>query len=295
VPSLVELAAALNRVFGRWLETLIEDSTVHPDLSTQCVKYKLPKRADHLRTNLYTQYVLELAKITLRAAPQIERGSLSRDFRAIRQQILRLCGRIDFESVLLYVWSIGVAVLPLRDQGYFHGACLRIGNRNIIVLKQTNLSPARWLFDLLHELFHTGDSPRSTELGLFEEDPLTQSDASATEEEANAFATEVIFDGRSDELLDLAVDRAGGNVKLLKQAVVEIAEEEEIDVACLANLMAYRLSKQGINWWATANVLQSSLIDPLDLSVNILMSKLRTDDLDNLDKTLLLQAFSEEG
>ena len=68
--------------------------------------------------------------------------------------------RLTLRAVLSFAWDLGVRVLPLRDPGTFHGACWRYGGRNVIVLKQTATYEARWLFDLIHELYHAGSEPR---------------------------------------------------------------------------------------------------------------------------------------
>jgi len=293
VRPVFELLAALNRVFGLSVESLLGKSTLRLDFSTQGVRYKLPKRANDVRTHSYTMYAGALAKVTLKATPHLVASRIVNHFCATRQDILTHYGRIDFQTVLHYVWSLGVAVLPLNDPGGFHGACIRSGHRNVIILKQRTLSEARWLFDLLHELFHASECPYDADFGLFEEDPLGNSSGSATEREANAFAADVIFDGKCEELLELCVDRASRNVRLLRNAVSEIAEEEGVDTGALANLMAFRLSMQGVDWWGTAQKLQSSALDPWDFARKTFMQNIDDMHLDDMDKTLLQRGLSD--
>jgi len=253
----------------------------------------VPKRANAERTNSYTLYACALAQLTLKATPHLVASTIPNDFRAIRQDILAHYGRIDFQTALNYISGLGVAVLPLNDPGGFHAACIRSNHRTVIILKQRTLSTARWLFDLLHELFHASVRHDNVDFALFEDDPLQQSSSSITEQEANAFAANVIFDGNSEELLGLCVDRASGNVRLLKNAVSEIAEEEVVDVGALANLMAFRLSMQGVDWWGTAQTLQSNALDHWDLARNVFVNNIDHTHLDEMEKTLIHRALSD--
>jgi Zn-dependent peptidase ImmA (M78 family) len=87
-----------------------------------------------------------------------------------RESVLSEYGTMTFESALNHVWDVGVPVLPLNDPAVFHGACWRVEGRNIIVLKQRTLSASRWLFDLLHEVWHVAQNPKERELSVLESD-----------------------------------------------------------------------------------------------------------------------------
>ncbi len=87
----------------------------------------------------------------------------------MRKKILaRGKGKDDLRTVLHTVWDFGVAMLPLRGKGAFHGAYWRYEGRSAIVLKQTSKHEARWTFDLLHEVFHAVQRPEEEMSGLVE-------------------------------------------------------------------------------------------------------------------------------
>jgi Zn-dependent peptidase ImmA (M78 family) len=208
---------------------------------------------------------------------------------------MELTGAFTFLSTVDYLWANGVVVLPLADPGAFHGAYWRIDDRDVIILKQSNRSPARWHFDLLHEYYHllaTEDSSRmvldddQSELGLADADE---------EEEANQFAGSALLAGRAEELTAEAVSTAGGRMERLKSAVSSVAQRREIDLAALANYVAWRLSLQGENWWAAASSLQPSAPDPWEVARDSLLLQLDLQGLDDLDRSILIRAIQEVG
>jgi hypothetical protein len=69
---------------------------------------------------MYAQY---LSLLAIQATPQIRPEPLSDDPQTVRSQIIEKFGELSFESVLRFVWTRGIIVLPLNDSGAFHGAC----------------------------------------------------------------------------------------------------------------------------------------------------------------------------
>lgn len=94
-----------------------------------------------------------MAVVALKGARLLPKGEIPTDPAAMRRCIRERYETVDLKSALHTAWDLGVVVLPLRDHGAFHGACWRYEGRNAVVLKQTSKQEARWLFDLLHELF----------------------------------------------------------------------------------------------------------------------------------------------
>jgi len=191
------------------------------------------------------------------------------------------------------VWSLGIPVLPLNDSGMFHGACLRVDGRNVIILKQVTRSSARWLTDLIHELKHASQDPDKKEFTVIDEAESAKDWLNSPEEqEAIQFAAEVSLNGRAEELAKLCVDAAKGNVRHLKSVVPHVATKEKVPVGSLANYMAYRLSLQDINWWGAANNLQLTHESPWESARDMLMSKVDLTRLNVNDRGLLLRALS---
>ncbi len=83
--------------------------------------------------------------------------------------------------------------------------------------------PARWLFDLIHELFHCGQDPELEQFAWIEDSELSEDRRMSREEQhAMWFSGQVGLDGRAEELAALAMKRANnGYLPKLKQSVVE--------------------------------------------------------------------------
>jgi len=157
--------------------------------------------------------------------------------------LLASYGAVDLETALRFSWDLGIPVLPLGDRGTFHGACLRYEGRNVVVLKQNSKHEARWLFDLIHELSHAGQTPEAPSLEVIEGDETSEERRNSAEEiAASQFAGDVTLDGRAEELAQACVKAARGSVERLKQIVPSIAEQNGVGVGALANYMAFRLS-----------------------------------------------------
>lgn len=242
--------------------------------------------------NAYTLYARYLAELVLKTTENLPRKPIPTDANLVQQEVIKTYSTCTFEHVLLYVWSLGIPVLPLSDKGVFHGACWRIDSRNVIVIKQRTLSNSRWLFDLLHELRHAGQSPEKAQFEVIESDNEHQMHQLTEEERvASQFAGDVILDGRAEELTQMCVKAAGGIVERLKTVVPKVAKRERVAPDALANYMAFRLSLQGLNWWGAANNLQTSTSTALQISRDMLIQEAQFETLDETDQQLLIQAL----
>ena len=291
----LQAAAAVGRVFG-WTPAAILAATPL-QVSTAAVgapRFKVAKRTDAQRLSAYTVYAHYLALLVLEATVDLPRRPIPTEALEVRQAVLATYGALTFEHMLRYVWSCGVPVLPLQDPGAFHGACWRVDQRNVIVLKQGTRSVARWLIDLLHELRHAGQAPDQDQLAVIEAGEATPGGWDAPEEQAAThFAGDVVLAGRAEELAELCVQAAHGSVERLKAVVPRVAAREHVPADALANYMAFRLSLQGHNWWGAATNLQEAGPDPWQTTRDLLLAQANVDRLNDVDRTLLLQALSD--
>lgn len=243
----------------------------------------------------YVVYTRYLSMLLLKAVEYELFAELPKSPRDVISAIAKSGADISFSSVLKYVWDLGIPVLPLSDSGIFHGACWRMDGRNVIVLKQKTKSPSRWLFDLLHELYHAITETHASERSVIESGDLILCSTGSREEfEANRFAGEVVLHGRAEELAQLCVKRAGGHVERLKSVVLEVSHEQGVDIGSLANYMAFRLSLQGINWWGAASNLQSEG-SPFEIARDELLRRIDLTRLDATDRDLLMRAIDYEA
>lgn len=288
----LDTATAVSRIYG-WEPTDLF-GTVPPSTNpgpSATAWFKVPKRANERRLSAYVVYAHYLSLLTLEVTQDLKPLSIPKDYSIMREGVLGQ-GGITFEHALRFAWQLGVPVLPLRDSGAFHGACWRTGGRNVIVLKQGNRSPARWLIDLLHETYHAADKPEQKEFAVIEEAELSPRRLEAPEEQqAHWFAWNVVFAGRQEELAELCVEEAKGSVEWLKNAVSRVAQREGVAVNQLATYMAYRLMLQGVNWWGTATNLQDTREDPWRSARDMFLEHARLEQLNELDRSLLLRAL----
>ena len=151
-----EIVARLCSIFGWSPDALLGSGTIDPTrLGGAAARFKMPKGRDARSAVVYTAYAYRLATICAQAMAHSPR-KVPTDWRKFRAQMIERYDGVDFKSALSFAWDLGVVVLPLNDAGAFHGACWRIDGVNVIVLKQPLRYPARWLFDLLHEIRQIG-------------------------------------------------------------------------------------------------------------------------------------------
>ncbi len=258
------------------------------------VRFKVTARTDERRLSAYTVYAHFLALLLLEATSDLPKKRIPTDASEIREAIISTYGNLTFKNTLQYVWSLGVPVLPLKDPSAFHGAFWRIGGRNVIVLKQQTSSAGRWLFDLLHELFHAAREPDLEERTVVEaEETAIERRESQEEMEVNLQAGNVVLDGHAEELAQMCVEVAKGSVERLKKVVPQVANRENVPGDSLANYMAFRLSLQGINWWGTATNLQATNENPWQIARDFLLERTNFERLNEVDQNLIKQALSD--
>jgi hypothetical protein len=242
----------------------------------------------------YVDYVFRLASIVADAAQRPDYVGLPADPAALAAAIRRERGDLSFRAVLGFLWDHGVAVLPLRDAGQFHGACWLIDGQPVIVLKQSLTYSARWLFDLAHEIFHVLHHLSAEQTGIIEDEEIGASHAEE-EREASAFAGEFQLGSDPQGLAERAVELAGGDVASLKGVLPAFAEAEGVDLGALANYFARRLSDQGIpSFWGVAANLQKGGEDAREIAVAELRERVNWEFLGSDERLLLEGALREE-
>ena len=105
------------------------------------------------------------------------------------------------------------------------------------MLKQQTKSEARWLFDLLHELWHAGEEPDQPERSLLEL-PETDPDRrqSTEEKHASMFAGNVVLAGRAEELVNIVLKETDGHIPRFKATVQKLADREGVSAAITRKL-----------------------------------------------------------
>lgn len=290
-----EMSEYIQHIFQWSLDDILSDRRLEfPQNAGGQARFKIPANSSEGRTAAYVVYAHYLALLTLQATAHLSPRTLEQTPEAVRNAILARSEDITLRSTLQYLWDYGVPVLPLRDAGVFHGACWRVEGRNVILLKQTSLSEARWLFDLLHEQKHSSEHPELSEFAVIEASEASVERRTSVEEQVASYhAGEIALRGQAEDLTALCVKRAGGSLERLKSAVQQVAREHHVSVDLLANYLAFRLSLQGENWWGAAANLQQ-VGQPYDLTRAFFLQHARLDTLNEVDRTLLDRALTPD-
>ncbi|RBP05026.1 helix-turn-helix protein [Roseiarcus fermentans] len=285
--------AVLERVFGWTRDNMFgAQALVAPRFAAAEARFKMPANRAQATTGLYAAYANYLAVVVLKGARSLPKTEIPTDPAVMHRRIQETYKTIDLKSALHTAWDLGVVVLPLRDRGTFHGACWRYAGRNAVVLKQTSKHEARWLFDLLHELFHAGQQPEADTLEVIEADETSSERRNSDEEiAASQFAGDVVLNGEAEALAQACVQAARKSVERLKSVVPSIAEKNGVSVGGLANYLAFRLSWQGVNWWGAAANLQADDSDPWKIARDVFVERFPYDIDNELDRQLLDRAL----
>ena len=293
-PLLLKEAISYLKAVFNWSSELIfgnEELSVSEE-AFKVAFYKKPGNSNIHQVKAYSHYANFIAGLVLQRTGILNQKEYPGDI----EEFISLFngGTIDFESCLAKVWDLGICVLPLRDKGVFHGASWNINGRHIIILKQTSGSHAKWLFDLLHELYHVFAHLDEQNTSVIETEEISH-DASGSvleEQEANSFAHQVLFGDRTESLVAAALSAAKNRIENLKDAVLSVSKRERLGADVFANYMAYRLSLQNDNWWGTANSLQITDPDPYEIAIRYLKLNLTNNLANPVEANLLNLAIN---
>ena len=289
------LADRLGYVFDWDPEDLFTSAPLElPVMAGASARFKMPRRRNDRTVAVYTVYAHRLAQICAQAMPMRPPVPIPEDA-APMIEIIKQRGSVDFANVVETAWDLGIIVLPLADSGQFHGAHWRIDGTNVIVLKQGERAAAKWLIDLLHEMFHAARFPDDLNSAMVEEPETSDHRREDSEErQATWFASLVATEKRAEELFNRVHTIAGGNISHFKSAVARVATDSGIDQGIIANYAAYRLSLQNESWWSTAANLQDRTLDPLTIARDAFFRRFDFSKFDKNGLELLQLALHDE-
>lgn len=295
--SMGVIADRVGAIFDWSPRDILGSGSLDPSrLGGATARFKMPKGRDSRSAAIYAAYAHHLAMLCAKAMADRPRAAIPNEWRAFRNALVHDHGGVDFRACLNMAWDLGVVVLPLNDPGAFHGACWRIDHVNVVVLKQNHRYPARWLFDLIHELRHAADHPEVSEFEVVEgEETSDERRTSHDELVCSWFAGQVTLDGEAESLVAAAIEQAGGDMRRLKTAVTAVASQSGADVSALANYAAHRLSLQKINWWGVAANLQDTSYDPLVFARDVFFQRFAFEGLGDTELELLTLALHDEA
>lgn len=289
-----QAAAEIGRILGVSPNSLSESkATLELNLSAvRSARFKKSVTTSKEKVSAYTIYAHTIALLLLESTKTMATKKVP-DASALRRAAIKKYSRLTLETLLNTVWDLGIPVFPLKDPGSFHGACWRVDGRNVIVIKQKTMSESRWLYDLAHETCHASQHPDEPTLNIIESEAEARDWLeSEDEKEANYYAGEVVLGEDVDELAEQAILSSKKDLVKLKSAVTRVAADKKVDPGALANYIAFRLqSEQNINWWATAQNLQTVMSDPFEITKKVLLERVDLETINEFDRQLLIRAL----
>ncbi|MBN8674282.1 MAG: ImmA/IrrE family metallo-endopeptidase [Chitinophagales bacterium] len=289
-----EAASYLSNIFG-WTSKEIwsGDDLIIRSKPAEMAFFKRPANSNLNQIKAYSHYAFRLGQLVLNASITEKKFEYPTNVTEFRKFLINHYGEINLDNVLEYAWDLGICVLPLSDSGIFHGAAWNINGKHVIVLKQNTQSHARWIFDLLHELYHVFAhlSEKNTSVVETEELSPFASQDTIEEREANSFANQVVFDGQAEALAQQCVAEAG-NIENLKKTISKVSKQTNIREDFLSNYIAFRLNYQGENWWPTAQKLQVTEPNPFEVVKARLENRINLLKLNPIESNLLTTALN---
>jgi transcriptional regulator with XRE-family HTH domain len=291
--QVVTVADLIGRVYSWDRDYLLSGGPINiAPTMLATTRFKIPSKVNRKRLHAYAIYVHRLAQLTIKATARLPQKPIPSEAGQVRRAILSAYGSLTFETALQYVWSLGIPVIPLQDKIAFDGACWRIEGRNVIALKLRAASFS--ILDLFHELNHVGCHPEQSEFGIVDMERMPAEYYNSPEEaRATRYALDIALDSRAEELIQLCVKEANNSVEQLKYVVPKIAQSEGVQVDSLADCIAHRLSRQGINWWGSAVKLHNSSVGQWEIAKCFFLRHIDLTGLAEADRTLLLTAIEE--
>ena len=266
-----------------------------PTVGGASARFKMPRRRNERSVAAYTAYAHRLAEICARAMPMTPTEAIPEDAAPMIKIISRR-GPVTFENTLETAWDLGIIVLPLGDSGQFHGAHWRIDGTNVVVLKQGDRAPARWLNDLLHEMYHAARHPELRNSAVVEEEETSEHRRTDPEEQhATWYASLASTNGLAEELFQQVHKETNGVLPRFKSAVARVATASGVDAGVLANYVAHRLPPEHSSWWGVASNLQDRSVDSLALAREIFFRRFSFADLNEAELELLQLALNDEA
>jgi transcriptional regulator with XRE-family HTH domain/Zn-dependent peptidase ImmA (M78 family) len=291
IPAIIGLQAAtfIGKILKVKPENIINNRKIQSLSTIPNVRYKIPKGRNPLRVSAYTMYAHTIASIVAQATKYLPNKIIPNDPYVIHSSIKSKYGSINLEALMRYVWELGIPVITLDDPGTFHAVCFRIDDKNIIILKQNTLSNAKWMFDLLHEVWHALKDDEQ----IVHVDTEQRNTVDSEEQTANLFSAAALLGKNPQRLAELCRNYAEKNILRMKVAIEKVAETENVRADVLANYLAFRYQMEGNNslWGIAQNMQEKMSATTRTVARNLLFEYSNLDLLPTSELDLLQQAI----
>ncbi len=250
--------------------------------------------ADRTTEQIYTTYVLHLAKIIADTSAQPKHNSMPVPIDSVRKSVTDTYGDFTVDSLTKYVWDCGISVLPIQDEIPIEAACLWNETGKVIVLNIRSQQSGEILFNLLKFFYITANTHGDGNGAILKIGNRLVGGAEVQDDLAAAqFATKILLDGREQELLEHCMSKADGKLSTYGRLVPAVARQENIPASYLAVGLASELSKSGIDWWNEVSIMTAAAENPYNDCVTVFYERFSF-LVDNPIDDYLLQSALEE-
>ncbi len=262
-----------------------------PFLSTRNKARQSHKEIDCVLARGIAVRAAQLSHSALLAKPRTVPGTALQ----IRNELLNKSAVVDFETLLEYSWSMGIAVLYVKEfpvDNKLFGMAARLGVRYAILLSKKSPYSAWQLFILAHELGHIalGHLPEN---GVLIDDQSSWKSTDSEEEQANEFAIELLTGDRNTKYRLKTTPKQAQLADLAKSE----GERFHVDAGIVALNYIFNLESTK-NFWGLA-IATLKLIEPNANAFELIHSKMRLnldwDALSEDDREFLLRVTGGEA
>lgn len=276
---------SFRKMFLINLEDDISESNYNSKLAV-AFKRKINVSEDNLTfTTAYAAYILGLAARQMPPTKIIKADPIT-----IREIILDRYGVVDIETCLSFIWSLNITIIPLNLHSSFHGACFDFDGTKAIALSQQNQTVSRWKFDMLHELYHA----LTMEYSAYIEKTEIMEQDDEEEKLASEFASYVIFGQEMDSFIKLVLEKSDWQIERIKNNIISISHEFDINIDDFSNYVAYRISKKTVNFWGGAANLQKDKRSPVAILRDYLYTHLNVNEFNSFELESFQKALNQE-
>jgi DNA-binding XRE family transcriptional regulator/Zn-dependent peptidase ImmA (M78 family) len=249
-----ERLPAIERLFGWGRDQLLAMAPPTPHLGPRVAFKRI--RKDAAASEPFVRLATEVAALVSGAAAKPAYSGIPSSPVEVRRVAADDHGSLSFEGLLEWTWRNGIPVIPLQGRGGFVAAALSSEGGPTIVLKEPRDIEVYWLFDLAHELGHVACGHVQAEGVVDVGSPLSDSGSDDEENQATAFALELLLPNHELLVEEVRRESNGSHVRF-KFAALEVAARARVNPAIMAMVAAYSLTEVGEpkdRWGSATNI-----------------------------------------
>lgn len=249
-----QFAGVLSRAF-HWDVREIRFGALQAPAPTAALTLKRRRAA-----GIDSQALLALAEAVARQSALAYTGApgvVPGDPQALRRAVVGDGSEITLEALVDWCWKAGIVVVPMEAAGGFSAGAWIFGDQPVVVMKEAPDYKAYWLFALAHELGHLARGHVRAG-GLIDiESAWKEGQGDAQEDEANAYALDLLLPGHAEMLEEIRQRSQGPRENVLfKFKTMDAAVARGYNVPLVLLVAAFGLpdvARPGDRWGSANN------------------------------------------